>query len=164
VAESSADAVIQAVRAAFTGVPLPPAESLKNDRCQEHTETWQRFLDGSAGFMPWEAAAAMPGRAIETSLLTIPAWRYYLPALLIWCVRDAATVDVLLDNVAHTLSRRSDNRFEARSRGFSRDQRESVALFLEWYQDRQLADGCTPGDGRLRHVPRGIAYWRTIAC
>jgi hypothetical protein len=158
----SGEAVIQAVQAAFAGAPMPPAESLKNDHCHECTETWQRFLDGSGGFMAWEAAAAMPGSAIATSLLRIPAWRYYLPALLIWCVRDAATVDVLLYEVAHTLSRRSDNQFEARSRGFPRDQRESVALFLEWYQDRQLADGCTPGDATLRHIPRGIAYWRSV--
>jgi hypothetical protein len=54
------------------------------------------------------AVAARPGPAIETPPLSVAAWRYYLPALLIWCVRDTATVDVLVDSVAHILSRRSD--------------------------------------------------------
>jgi len=156
-----AETVIQAIQAAFAELPMPPADALKNDHCQECTDTWRWFLDVAAEVMTWKSAAAMPGKAIETSLLSVAAWRYYLPALLIWCVRDRDTVDVLPDNVAHTLSRRSDDWFQARSSGFSPAQRQSVALFLEWYQDWRRAGGCTPGEGPLRHIAKGIAFWRS---
>jgi hypothetical protein len=140
---------------------MPPANALKNDHCQECTETCQTFLDASGSFMTWDVAAGQPAARPAISLLTVAAWRYYLPTFLIWCVRDTIQADVLVDTVAHTLSRRSDSQFEERSRGFSRAQREAIALFLEWHQEWQLAEGFAPGEGPLRHTAKGIAFWRS---
>lgn len=153
--------VIDAVRTAFAGLPVPSRDAMTNDHCEECVETWQSFCDASGEFLSWEAISLREGRALPLSLLAPPAWRYYLPALIIWCVRDSGKVDVLGDDLPHTLSRCSVPGFDERVRAFTLAQREAIALFLEWRQDVQRAEGWSSSDAPLRHLPNAIRLWRS---
>ena len=155
--------VIHAAQASFAGAPMPARDAMTNNHCQECVETWRFFCDDTGTFLTWEAISAHQGHALPTSLLRPDAQRYYLPALITWCVRDARRVDVLVSELAHLVSRRSVPGFDEWARAFTPAQREAIALFLEWFRDRTLAEaegGPPLAKSTLRHVLKAIAFWR----
>jgi hypothetical protein len=145
--------VVRAVETAFEGGELPPAAELSNDHCSECIETYRRFWRQRRTFMTWQEAAQLRGSPIETALLSAEAWRYYLPALIVWCVRDTKRVDVLVDNLVHQLTPSGPSNwawFGPRSVGFNADQRSAIVDFLRWYQEKRES----PDD-----AADAIRYW-----
>ena len=93
------ESIIGLTRTAFADVAYPGREALFNDHCCECAE-----VSGSYGGKPWSETTledVLGGR--ETALLSPAAWRYYLPAVLIWCVREPDAVDVIQDNLVYQL-------------------------------------------------------------
>jgi len=157
-----ADAIDALLIAAFDAVPQPPREALINTHCEECLET-SEALAGK----PWQAITLddlLRGR--ETALLTPAAWRYYLPAMIRWCVRDPHAVDVLLDNLVYALEPPQPEAypgqrqyFEARATGFDARQREAIVAYLEWYRAKEEADWGTLGAKPPDNVYKALAHW-----
>ena len=149
---------IRQIEAAFAEVPYPGPEALFNGHCCECAD-----VSASYAGKRWTEIAledVLAGR--ETCLLSPAAWRYYLPALMIWCIRAPETVDVIHDNLVYQLEPPDDRRgvpewFHARARGFSREQRSAIAAYLDWSRERDeiLWKGTEPP----RHVYHALAYW-----
>ncbi len=97
-----ADDIIQLISRAFAETPQPGAEALFNDHCCECVEVSAAY--GGKRWMDISLEDILAGR--ETALLTAAAWRYYLPALMIWCMRAPDAVDVVQDNRCTSLNRR----------------------------------------------------------
>ena len=96
---------IRQIEAAFADVPYPGREALFNHHCCECEE-----VSASYAGKPWTEIAledVLAGR--ETSLLNPAAWRYYLPAMMIWCIRAPDTVDVIEDNLVYNSNRQTGN-------------------------------------------------------
>ncbi len=153
-----ADDIIRCIDAAFAETPQPAPEALLNQHCCECAETSAAF----AG-KPWQEISLddlLAGR--ETALLSAPAWRYYLPAMMIWCIRAPDVVDVIQDNLVFQLEPPADGRgvpewFAERATGFSEEQRAAIAAFLHWY--RELDEVRWEGTEPPRHVYNALRYW-----
>ena len=152
--------VIDSVQAAFRDVPLPPGNALWNDHCCECAETSAAY-----GARPWTEISLedlLAGR--ETALLSETAWRYYLPSMMIWCVRAPEIVDVIQDNLVFQLAPPETQEewawkwFGPRASGFSGAQRQAIAAFIQWHKERQEANRAGPG-GVPDHVERALAFW-----
>src|SRR6478752_507894 len=118
--------LVREIELAFSETTLPAAQALMNNHCKECIETSRLFCKTSRSFVTWQEAALRRGARVESSLLTVEAWRYYLPALMIWCIRDTKRVDVLLDNLVHGLTpppKAHRAWFVPRATGFTAQQR-----------------------------------------
>jgi hypothetical protein len=149
---------IRQIEAAFADVPYPGREALFNNHCCECAEVSACY----AGKRWTEIALTDVLAGRETSLLSPAAWRYYLPAVMIWCIRAPDTVDVIQDNLVYQLEPPDDQRgvpewFNERARGFSREQRSAIVAYLDWYRERDETrwDGTEPP----RHVYVALTYW-----
>lgn len=146
------ETVLERVAAAFAGVPRPAEEALINRHCCECLET-SEALGGSA----WqEVSLEQLLAARETALLTVEAWRYYLPAVIAWSVREPDAVDVIADNLVMQLTPPGEDGgladwFEPRTRGFTSDQRAAIAAFLVWFAEH--------GGAPAGVVDGALAYW-----
>jgi len=143
---------IRQIEEAFADVAYPGREALFNDHCCECADVSASY----AGRRWTEIALADVLAGRETSFLSPAAWRYYLPALMIWCMRAPEAVDVIQDNLVYQLEPRDDTRgvpewFHERARGFSREQRLAIVAYLGWYRERDEAlwEGTAP-------VPRHV--------
>ena len=155
-----AEQIVQQIRDAFANVPQPPADALVNNHCCECAETSAAY----AGKRWAEVSLEELLRGIEISLLTASAWRYYLPAFLIWTIRNPDAVGVLEDNLVFQLEPPREGRgvpewFNERAPGFSPKQRRAIAAFLEWYRAREEAAYAPFGVDRPSHVDRALKYW-----
>jgi len=156
------ESIIGLTRTAFADVAYPGREALFNDHCCECAE-----VSGSYGGKPWSETTledVLGGR--ETALLSPAAWRYYLPAVLIWCVREPDAVDVIQDNLVYQLEPPDGERgvpewFNQRAMGFSAEQRSALVAYLDWYRERAEAYGF--GDEAAPHVNNALAYWAAPA-
>ena len=152
--------VLDRVESAFAGVPKPADEALVNRHCCECLETSEAFA-GAA----WQEVILdqlLAGR--ETALLTVDAWRYYLPAVITWSVKDPKTVDVIADNLVHQLTPPGEDRalaewFDPRARGFTPDQRAAIVAFLLWFAEREAVDWARIGAAPPGSADRALAHW-----
>jgi hypothetical protein len=154
--------VVRAVELAFEGGDVPPAAELVNDHCAECVETYRRFWSSPRGFVRWQEAAQRRGSPVETALLSPEAWRYYLPALIVWCVRDTKKVDVLVDNLVHQLTPGGPSNwgwFGPRSVGFTADQQRAIVHFLRWHQEKERAGWASLGGESPDRAAAAIRYW-----
>ena len=153
--------VVEQVKAAFADVATPPRESLINNHCCECLETSEAF--GGKAWQDITLENLLAGR--ETALLTSAAWRYYLPAVITWCVRAPEAVDVIQDNLVYQLAPPATETewarewFEPRASGFSQEQRKAITAYLEWYRDREAAEWATLGTEPPGHVYRALEFW-----
>ena len=154
----SADEIVEQITVAFASTARPAPEALRNDHCCECAETADAY-----GGLPW-TEISLPDvlRGRETALLSAAAWRYYLPALMIWCIRAPDVVDVIQDNLVYQLEPPAAGRgvpewFAERSPGFSDAQRAAIVAYLDWYREREEAVW-PAGDGP-RHVYNALEYW-----
>jgi GNAT superfamily N-acetyltransferase len=153
-----ADEVVRIISDAFSGTPYPGRDALFNDHCCECAEVSAAY----AG-KPWTDIALDDVRAgRETALLTAAAWRYYLPAVMIWCLRAPDAVDVIQDNLVYQLEPPAGGRgvpqwFEERAIGFSEAQQAAITAYLHWYRefDRERGGDTEPP----RHVDNALAHW-----
>ena len=158
----SAD-VVREIESAFSETSLPAAEALMNDHCEECVDTSRLFWNTSRSFVTWQEAALRPGSRVESALLTVEAWRYYLPALMIWCIRDPKRVDVLPGNLVHGLTPPAKAHlawFAPRAAGFTAQQRRAVVSFLRWYQAREQAQWASIGAEPPDAAAAGVRYWQ----
>jgi hypothetical protein len=150
--------IIRQITAAFADVAYPGPEALFNHHCCECAEVSSRYV-----YKRWTDIALediLAGR--ETALLSPAAWRYYLPAVMVWCVRAPDAVDVIQDNLVFQLEPPDEQRgvpewFSQRATGFTGEQRSAIAAYLNWYRERDAARyvaGEPP-----RHVYNALAYW-----
>ena len=152
------DSTIQLINRAFSDTPKPKPEALFNHHCCECIEVSAAYAGKQ--WMDISLEDVLAGR--ETALLTAAAWRYYLPALMIWCIRAPDAVDVIQDNLVYQLEPPAQGRgvpewFEERAIGFSEEQRAAIVAYLHWYREREEThwDGAEPP----RHVYNALAYW-----
>ena len=148
--------ILERLEAAFANVPRPSQEELVNRHCCECLETSEAFAGAAWRDVTLEQILA--GR--ETALLTVESWRYYLPAVISWSVKDPEAVDVIADNLVMQLTPSGDGGsleawFEPRARGFTADQRAAIAAFLQWFAERA---GPTPP----ARIDRAIAHWSAV--
>ena len=159
--------VLKRVESAFAGVSKPAQDMLVNRHCCECLETSEAFV--GAAWQDVTLEQLLAGR--ETALLTVEAWRYYLPAVIAWSVKDPKTVDVIADNLVYQLTPpREPNSsgadagalaewFEPRSHGFTADQRAAVAAFLEWFAEHEQADWARIGATPPGRADRALDWW-----
>ena len=86
------------VKAAFPDEPVPSEEALFKDHCDECIDVSNAF-----GRRPWTAVPLCDIVGKETALLTATAWRYFLPAMISWCVRDPEALDTLPEFLVYQL-------------------------------------------------------------
>ena len=143
-----ADDIAEQITAAFASSERPAPDALRNDHCCECAETSDAY-----GGRPWtEISLQDILRGRETALLSATAWRYYLPAMMIWCIRAPDAVDVIQDNLVYQLEPPVEGRgvpewFAERAAGFSDAQRAAIAAYLDWSRQReeaQWAPGTSP--------------------
>ena len=152
--------IIQDIRDAFADTEQPPRAALFNNHCPECVAVSAAY----AG-KPWaDITLDDVVRGLETSLLSASAWRYYLPALLIWTIRAPETVDALQDNLVYQLEPPAAGRgvpewFNERAHGFSIQQRRAIVAFLDWYREREEASWRQLGAEPPRHVYNALSHW-----
>ena len=148
--------IVQQIAAAFGEVQQPAPDTLVNNHCCECAETSAAY----AG-KPWTDVTledVLRGR--ETSLLTATAWRYYLPAFMIWAIRAPESMDVLLDNLVYQLDGAGvPDWFAERAVGFTDQQRQAICAYLAWYRDREEIAWARLGAEPPRHVYSALAHW-----
>jgi hypothetical protein len=158
------EAIDALLRDAFGNVPKPTREALINEHCDECFETSEAF----AGKTWNEITLDDVLRGRETALLTAAAWRYYLPAVIRWCLRDREAVDVIADNVVNQLAPPDPEQFsgqrayfEERATGFDDRQRAVIVAFLERYQEADAAAwrGTATTSVYAPLVERALAFW-----
>jgi len=150
------------VAAAFPTEPVPSREALFNGHCCECAEVSEAF-----GYKPWSAISLDELRAGgETALLTPTAWRYYLPAVITWCVRAPEAVDVIQDNLVFQLAppQKSVQEpplqwFAERAVGFTVEQRQAIVAYLNWYREREETACGALGLEPPNHVYSALAHW-----
>ena len=152
------EAVIDRIREAFADTALPPHDTLINNHCCECADVSAAF----AGKRWTEVTLDDVMRGREIALLTAAAWRYYLPAFLIWTIREPKIVDVLQDNLEFQLAPPVDGHgvpewFAQRAPGFSTEQRSAIAAFLDWSRER--AEEVWPPGTVPPHVYNALKFW-----
>jgi hypothetical protein len=152
------DEIVQQITSAFADVTYPGQEALFNHHCCECADVSRSY--GGKQWTDITLEDVLAGS--ETALLTPVAWRYYLPAVMVWCVRAPEAVDVIEDNLVFQLEPPDEHRgvpewFNERATGFTRDQRSAIVAYLHWYRKRE-AVGQLGGEA-LRHVDIALAYW-----
>ena len=158
----NADDIIQLIRRAFSETPQPEQEALFNHHCCECVEVSEAYAGKHWTDISLDDVLA--GR--ETALLSAAAWRYYLPAVMIWCIREPDTVDVIQDNLVYQLEPPAEGRgvpewFNERMTGFSEEQRAAIVAYLHWYREREEVQWA--GAEPPRHVYNALTYWETKA-
>jgi hypothetical protein len=157
--------IIEQITTAFSSTSLPQAEALVNHHCCECYETSAAF-----GGKPWAEISleeVLAGR--ETALLTAEAWRYYLPAVMIWCIRAPEAMDVMQDNLVYQLEPPGAEGgsvrewFEQRSAGFTLEQRQAIVAYLQWYREREEREWAAVGAEPPQHVYKALEFWDDTA-
>jgi hypothetical protein len=159
---SDPESIVSKIAAAFPSEPVPPKESLFNGHCCECVEVSEAF-----GYKPWPAISLEELRAGgETALLTPTAWRYYLPAVITWCVLDPESVDVISDNLVYQLeppetSAQESLRqwFAKRASDFTDARRQAILAYLNWYREREELEYVGLEMDPPRRVYRALEYW-----
>jgi hypothetical protein len=154
----SADDIIALIDRAFSDTPRPAREALSNDHCCECVEVSAAYA--GKGWTDISLADVLAGR--ETALLSAVAWRYYLPAVMTWCIRAPDEVDVIQDNLVYQLEPPGEGRgvpewFTERATGFSDEQRAAIVAYLHSYRAREEAHWAPAPPPR--HVYNALAYW-----
>jgi hypothetical protein len=154
--------VLAEVATAFPRDPVPPREALFNGHCCECAEVSDAY-----GYKPWPDVSLDEVRAgAETALLTPAAWRYYLPAVITWCMRAPEAVDVIQDNLVYQLAPReaTDEQslhqwFRQRMSDFTDEQRGAIVAYLHWYRERPGVEDRRLAVNSTQPVDRALAYW-----
>ena len=153
------EAIVARAKLAFPTDPVPPAEELRNDHCEECADVSTSF-----GVRPWTAVALADIVGKETALLNETAWRYFLPAVISWCVQNADALDTLPEYTVYQLAPPKDGEtdewFETRKDGFTEAQRGVIVAYLEWYRDREEAEYRMLEMAPPEDVYRALEYWR----
>jgi hypothetical protein len=126
----NADDIIQLIRRAFSDTPHPGSEALFNRHCCECVEVSEAY--GGKDWTDISLDDVLAGR--ETALPSAAAWRYYLPAVMIWCIRAPDAVNVIQDNLVYQLEPPAEGRdvpgwFNERATGFSEAQRAAIVAY-----------------------------------
>ncbi len=152
-------AIVEQVASAFPSAPVPSREDLFNDHCEECMA-----VSNAYGGRPWpEISLQDLWAGSATALLTPTAWRYYLPAMISWCVRDPESAGVVVDWLVYQFTPpkegEADQWFRERTDGFTDAQRKAIVAYLVWYRDREAAGYAALGSELPGQADRALAYW-----
>ena len=158
----NADEIIELIRRAFSATPQPEPAALLNNHCCECVEVSAAYA--GRRWMDISLDDVLAGR--ETALLSAAAWRYYLPAVMIWCIRAPDVVDVIQDNLVYQLEPPVEGRgvpewFDERATGFSEEQRAAIVAYLQWYRAREETQWA--GTDPPPHAYNALKYWGSEA-
>ena len=160
-AEDITNAARQAIEAAFPVAPLPTAEQIRNDHCPECRELAARF-----SVRPWPdlTLADLSGNP-SPSLLSTPAFRYYLPAMMLRSMEGRRELDCLPRSLVSELSpaggKPSEHRRD-RLTGFTGSQVLAILAFLRHFEASESEELLDDKSGR-RGIARAIKYWSGLA-
>ena len=165
-----ADSVKEAILAAFKGTPAPDDDELVVDPSSYDLESSEvasafrskEWMEVTVG-MVHEYKEALP-------LFTPTAFRYYLPAYMIACVVSYYAVDVALDSVIFNLTPPSERSgwkwdfFWARTKLFSRGEREAILLFLKLMEQYEIRDWATEGKvPPEKRLTTAVDFWSRLS-
>jgi hypothetical protein len=153
------ETIVSLARAAFPVEPQPARDALMKYHCPECID-----VSNAYGARPWPEISLDVVANNETALLTAAAWRYYLPAVITWCVRDPEVADVRCEYLVYQLEPpqppKSDEWFAERIGGFSEEQRRVIVAYLDWYREREEAEYSLLEMPTPVHVYRALAFWK----
>ncbi|MET0551656.1 MAG: DUF6714 family protein [Vicinamibacteria bacterium] len=157
----SPEAIARSAVDAFPSEPVPPRELLYRSHCDECID-----VSNAYGVRPWTAVALDDMVGKETALLSAAAWRYFLPAMITWCVREPDALDTLPDFLVYQLEPpevgTDEGWFLERKGGFSDAQRAVIVAYLEWYREREEIEYAALEMEVPRHVYRALEHWRGV--
>ena len=134
-----------------------PHQALANHHCCRMRRGLRRLR--RQAWMDIALDDVLAGR--ETALLSVAAWRYHLPAVMIWCIRAPEAVDVIQDNLVYQLEPPADGGgvpVVRRARAWIlRRAAAAIAAYLHWYREREETQWA--GAAPPRHVHNALAYW-----
>jgi hypothetical protein len=161
VLENARRAVVQAIEAAFPAVPSPRPEDVQSDHCPECTETAARFAGRT---WPEIKASDLAGNP-SPSLLTPRAFHYYLPALMLQCLKARRELDCLPMSLVSALSPaggKPSAHVRAKLSGFTADQVGAILSFLRHFEATEMEEGLEDRS-RRRVLARALRYWSALA-
>jgi hypothetical protein len=160
-AEDLRNAARKAIEAAFPVAPLPMPEEIRNDHCPECRELATRF-----SVRPWpELTLGELSGNPSPSLLTVAAFRYYLPAMMLRSMERRRELDCFPMSLVSELSPTGGNPSEhgrERLGGFTVSQSHAILAFLRHYEESESEELLDDNSGR-RVVARAIKYWSGLA-
>jgi hypothetical protein len=153
----------EVIRTAFANVDPPAASDVQSEHCPECHET-NALLAGKR----WQDIAAAVPPTFSVQLLTVAAFRCYLPALMTACMEARDELAEVADFVVASLSPNNpenwkpDERVRELLRTYDRDQLEAICAFLGVMEARER---CQYGPDVYAFVlvskplARAIAFW-----
>ena len=152
---------IGTITAAFPVDPIPTAEEVQNDHCPECAELAARFSGKR-----WNeiARSDLEGNP-SPSLLTATAFRYYLPAMMLHAIKNAAMLDCFPASLVGVLSPpggKPSAHMGHTFAGITATQAAAIVAFLRYFEVRQAEDEPADRVGR-RVVVRALNYWNQVA-
>jgi hypothetical protein len=147
----------RAIEGAFPVEPMPEPEQLRNDHCPECRELAARF---SVGPWPRLGQADLMGNP-SPSLLPAPAFRYYLPAMMLRSMEGRRALDCFPAALVSELSPaggKPSDRGRERLAAFSSSQVLAILAFLRHYEASE-AEELRASEAARRIVARAIKYW-----
>lgn len=159
----------RAIRGAFPEGEAPTSDAMRNDHCPECEETAARFTGKRWSSI---AVADLVGNPAP-AFLTAPAFRYYLPAMMLLSMESPVELDCLPDGVIGELSPKgtaiSSN--DAERLLFTPAQARAIVKFLRFFELREKLEWSEPDwpDEAVLAVPterplaRAIEFWTARA-
>jgi hypothetical protein len=155
----SAAEVRARIQHAFAAEAAPAAGDITLHRPCDECEGFTAALAGKH----WTAVTpALVGRVKDSlPLLTRAAFRHYLPAFMVGALDDRAAIDTMWDSLIFGLKPRRAGDFEARVAGFSKEQTDAIAAFVEWQGETEHQDAVEHGGTyRADWFAKAVAYWK----
>jgi hypothetical protein len=149
------DEVKARIRLAFeAGTPPDPDGVTMHRPCDECEDVAARL-----GGKHWTEVTPAVLRTVTDGLplLSRAAFRHYLPAFMTHALDDPREAAGGYGLVLALKPRRGTD-FEARVQGFTKEQGEAIAAFLEWQLEEERADHAD--EKRDSWFTKGIAYWK----
>ena len=139
-----AQQVLEQIKAAFPAFPFPETEEVNEWDLYAHDP---ERLEIAAFFKgkKWTDVSVKNIRFFYPALVLFSplAYRCFLPGFMAGVLQDPEAADVACDSVVFSLrtgSYRDPGEFPRRMEGFTREQREAIRKFLEWFRDELFDD------------------------
>jgi hypothetical protein len=150
----------EAIVRVFPVDEVPAWADLQAEHCPECAE-----IAGIFSGRPWPDVVLEISDELAVSLMTPAAFRYYLPALMIRCIRGGTGGGLLTDAVVGALSPpRGSHAKDLPSHGLTSDQVSAVLAFLKWREAAAKLEWANPewSEEAIESVPTGAVLRRAI--
>jgi hypothetical protein len=148
---------------AFEDVQRPSDDRIFKPNAAYFFDIDQAIRDFTANHWKQLALEALVKHKDNLPFLTPQAFHYYLPAFLIASIEHPKTVDVLRDNVIHSLAPPIDNEDFASSVSiFTQQQAKAVLNFFVNYTEIYSPEEWSFTLETAETVRRGIQFWKSL--